>query len=219
MNKEFWYQKWQSNQIKFNQLESNPLLAQYFAKLDVKPGSRVFVPLCGKSIDMLWLINQGYKVIGVELSSIACTDFFNEHSLPVAITHSKAFTTFKSDEITLLSGDFFDLNKSLINNIDAVYDRAALIALPMELRKRYAEFLIGLIEPNVPMLLISNTYNQNEMEGPPFSVDEQEVKDLYSAHHSIQRVHHQIVETIPAHLKAKGLKEASEEVYYLSLKS
>jgi thiopurine S-methyltransferase len=215
MNKEFWHQKWQSNEIAFNQHEANPLLVKYFPALNLKPGNRIFVPLCGKSVDMLWLVNQGYEVVGVELSSIACTDFFNEQALSFSITDSKVFTVFKSDKITLLSGDFFNLNKSMINHVDAIYDRAALIALPEELRKSYADFLIHIIKPGIPMLLISNTYNQKEMVGPPFSVGEQEVNALYGSHFTIQRLYHQITETIPAHLRAKGLTEASEEVYHL----
>jgi thiopurine S-methyltransferase len=218
MKQEFWHQKWQSNQIGFNQLQPNHLLLQYFATLNLKPGSRVFVPLCGKSIDMLWLVSQGYEVLGVELSSIACTAFFNEQSIPVTVTHSDTFTVYHSEKITLLSGDFFDLNKKMLNKVDAVYDRAALIALPVELRQRYATFLMSLIEPGIPMLLITNRYDQNEMEGPPFSVDENEVASLYSEHFNIQQLYHQVVETIPKHLLAKGLITASEAVYYLSSK-
>jgi thiopurine S-methyltransferase len=218
MKKEFWHQKWQSNQIGFNQLQPNQLLLQYFATLNLNPGSRVFVPLCGKSIDMLWLANQGYEVLGVELSSIACAAFFNEQSIPATVTHLDTFTIYHSEKITLLSGDFFTLNKKVLGKIDAVYDRAALIALPTELRQCYATFLMSVIAPDTPMLLIANTFDQNKMEGPPFSVDENEVVSLYSAHFNIQRLYHRIAETIPAHLRVRGLTITSEEVYYLSSK-
>lgn len=219
MKKEFWQQRWQSNQIGFNQLQPNPLLIEYFATLGLKPGARIFVPLCGKSIDMLWFASQGYEVLGVELSSIACAAFFNEHSIPVTITHSDTFTIYHNEKITLLSGDFFDLNKQMLDTVDAVYDRAALIALPQELRQRYATCLINLIHPRIPMLLIANTYDQNIMDGPPFSVDENQVATLYGAHFNIQLLYHQIAETIPDHLRVKGLTGISEEVYYLSSKS
>lgn len=216
MRKEFWHQRWQFNQIEFNQVKPNPLLLQYFVSLNLKPGNRVFVPLCGKSIDMLWFASQGYDVVGVELSSIACDAFFKEHLIPVEVFQSDTFTVYQSEKITLLSGDFFDLNKERLGNVDAIYDRAALIALPAELRKRYATFLMKLVDTGTPMLLIAGKYNQNEMEGPPFSVDENEVKALYGDRFNIQQLYNQPVESIPSHLQARGLSASSSEVYYLS---
>jgi thiopurine S-methyltransferase len=218
MKKEFWYHRWQSNQIGFNQSQPNPLLLQYFAVLKLKPGNRVFVPLCGKSIDMLWLASQGYDVVGVELSSIACDAFFNEHSIPVEVIQSDTFTVYLSEKITLLSGDFFDLNKERLGKVDAIFDRAALIALPAELRQRYATILTDLVEPGTPMLLIASTYDQSEMQGPPFSVDENEVMALYGDRFNIKQLYNQPVESIPPHLQEKGLSASSSEVYYLFFK-
>ena len=216
MEKAFWQQKWESNEIGFNQQQPNELLLRYFRTLNLRQQSRVFVPLCGKSIDMLWLVNQGYKVIGVELSQIACDAFFNENKIPVEITQSDKFTVYQSERLTLLSGDLFDLNKETLGKVDAVFDRAALIALPAELRQRYATFLMNLIEPGTPMLLITNTYDQNEMNGPPFSVDERDVFSLYGDRFNIKQLYNQPAESIPPHLRAKGLTNVSEEVYYLS---
>lgn len=215
MQNEFWHEKWQSNQIGFNQSKPNQLLLQYFDTLNLRLGNRVFVPLCGQSIDMLWLVNQGYEVLGVELSPIACAAFFNEHSISVEILQQDRFTLYKSKKISLICGDIFDLTKIMLGKVDAVYDKAALIALPDELRQRYATFLMGLITHGTPMLLIAYTYDQKEMDGPPFSVDENELVALYGACFNIKLLHHQTAKSIPAHLREKGLTAASEEVYYL----
>lgn len=215
MQKEFWHEKWQSNQIGFNQPKPNQLLLQYFDTLNLRPGNRVFVPLCGKSIDMVWLASQGYEVLGVELSPIACSAFFNEHSIPVEVIQRDKFTIYKSKKISLISGDIFDLNKRTLGKVDAVYDKAALIALPDELRQRYATVLMNLITYKTPMLLITYIYDQNEMDGPPFAVDENKIVALYGAQFNIKLLCHQIAKDIPAHLREKGLTTASEEVYYL----
>ena len=215
MKKEYWHGKWQQNQIGFNQEEPNPFLLQYINLLNLKRGDRIFVPLCGKSIDMFWLIKQGYYVIGVEFSLIACEAFFKENSIPFEVSKYDLFTVFQGKNITLLSGDFFNLNKSLLGTVNAVFDRAAIIALPEELRQRYAKHFIELLEPNTPLLLISLSYDQNEMEGPPFSVEKKEVEKLYQNNFSIKQLCNKPVEKIGPHLLAKGLTQASEQVYHL----
>ncbi len=214
MEKAFWYNIWASNKIGFNQSKPNQLLTTYFEKLNLKQGLRIFVPLCGQSIDMLWLMNQGYQVLGVELSSIACNAFFNTFAIPFKIIQLEKFTLYQSKNISLLCGDLFDLDNQLLGKIDAIYDKAALIALPDDLRQHYASFLAQ-ITKQAPMLLIAYTYNQNEMPGPPFSVDENKVKALYNSYYTIQLLCHQATKSIPKHLANKGLTAASEEVYYL----
>lgn len=217
MNKEYWHQKWQSKEIGFNQLQPNKLMQRYFSALKLTLGCRIFVPLCGQSIDMLWLAGQGYRVIGVELSQIACSDFFKENKIPVKITEINNFIIYSSDDITIFCGDFFKLNRAILDKIDAVYDRAALIALPVEDRKSYSEHLIELMTPLSAMFLITTMYNQNEMQGPPFSVDKDEVTALYSAYFDINLLYRKQFE-IPAHLQAKGLLQATEQVYLLTKK-
>lgn len=219
MDKEFWHQKWQSNEIGFNQPQPNRLMQRYFATLNLKSGDRVFVPLCGKSIDMLWLAGQGYKVIGIELSAVACIAFFKENKISVKITQSGEFVVYTSDVITLISGDFFKLDQSLLGKIDAVYDRAALIALPGELRRLYAAHLTKLIGTETNVLLITTTYDQTEMQGPPFSVDEKEVNALFSQNFNIKQLYGKPFSEIPVHLSAKGLLQATEQVYSLVKKS
>lgn len=217
MDKEYWHQKWQSKEIGFNQLQPNKLMQRYFASLHLTPGCRVFVPLCGQSVDMLWLAEEGYQVIGVELSQVACSAFFKENKIPVKITETNDFIIYSSDEITIFCGDFFKLNRAILDKIDAVYDRAALIALPVETRKSYSKHLVELTQPATPIFLITTVYNQNEMRGPPFSVDKDEVITLYSAHFNIIQWYSKQFEA-PAHLQAKGLLQATEQVYLLTKK-
>ena len=215
MDKEYWHRKWQSKEIGFNQLQPNKLMQRYFSTLKLTPACRVFVPLCGQSIDMLWLAGQGYQVIGVELSQVACSTFFKENKIPVKITELTDFILYSSDAITIFCGDFFKLDHTILNKIDAVYDRAALIALPIDIRKSYSEHLIKLTTPAAAMFLITTMYNQNEMQGPPFSVDENEVIALYSAHFEIHQLYSKQFE-VPIHLQAKGLFQATEQVYLLT---
>lgn len=216
MKNNYWQQKWKYNDIGFNQKQPNAFLVEYINTINLKTNDRIFVPLCGKSIDMLWLAEQSLNVVGVELSPIACAAFFTEHSIPFTIAEIHNFTTYQSERITLLSGNFFDLNKDQLGQVNAVYDRAALVALPAELRCQYAACLTNLMDFETKMLLISASYNQNEMEGPPFSVEEKEVKRLYANHFSIIQLDHKSVESIPLHLKAKGLTQISEQVYVLN---
>ena len=216
MDKEYWHQKWQSKEIGFNQLQPNKLMQRYFSSLQLTPGCRVFVPLCGQSIDMLWLAGQGYQVIGVEISQVACSTFFKENKIPVKITELNDFILYSSDEITIFCGDFFKLDRTILDKIDAVYDRAALIALPINTRKPYSEHLIELMRPAAAMFLITTMYDQTEIQGPPFSVNESEITALYSTHFKINQLYSKQLEVLPVHLKAKGLLQATEQVYLLT---
>lgn len=215
MDNQYWHQKWQSKEIGFNQLQPNLLLQDYFSSLKLKAGSCVFVPLCGKSIDMLWLSEQGYQVIGVELSQLACDSFFKENKIAVTVTEILDFVIYRSQAITIFCGDFFKINRTILHPIDAIYDRAALIALPKTVRKLYAKHLIELATPATAMLLLTLVYNQNEMRGPPFSVDEDEILALYSAHFDVHQLSSKPCE-VAAHLRAKGLTQAIEEAYFLA---
>lgn len=218
MDKEYWFDRWQNNEIAFNQQKPNPFLLQYLKTLNLKPGSNIFVPLCGKSIDMLWLCEQGYKVIGVELSVQACIEFYEENNLTFQKNTKKQFTALTGENITLLAGDFFELDKELIEPIDAVYDRAALVALPSEARARYAAHISKLSEDNTQILLITASYNQAEMQGPPFSVDEDEVKMLYGKNFVIDELYNEQTNEIPDHLRAKGLTRSCQWVFRLAKK-
>ncbi|RAP38470.1 thiopurine S-methyltransferase [Legionella quinlivanii] len=215
MDKNYWEEKWQARDIGFNQQQPNKLMQRYFPSLNLAPGSRIFVPLCGQSVDMLWLSEQDYLVIGVEYSQMACDAFFEENKIPCRIVEVDNFTVYSSGTITLLSGDFFEIKPSVIGSIDAVYDRAALIALTAELRQAYARHLTELMRPETKMLLITTSYKQDEMRGPPFSVDEQEVTELYSACFDINQLYNKPFD-VPSHLQNRGLRQGAEQVYSLT---
>lgn len=127
MNKDFWLDRWKQNKTGWHQSAVEPALVQAFSGGKV---TQVFVPFCGKSLDLVWLAEQGYNVIGVELSVLACEMFFKENKIRYQKYSDGAFQTFKSENIEIWNGDFFDLNPVHLQKIGAVYDRAALIALP-----------------------------------------------------------------------------------------
>ena len=215
MDKQFWLKKWEVTEIGFNQPKPHALLVQYFNGLNLAPNARVFVPLCGKSIDMLWLAKQGCQVVGIELSDIACEAFFTEHQLPYKMNKVDELIIYESPDITLICGDYFKLTQAILGHVDAIYDRAALIALPDDLRKRYVAHLFELISLKTKIFLISLIYHQSDMEGPPFVVSEKEVNDLYGKNSNIKKICSEEIKKIAPHLKAKGLKKAFEEAYYM----
>lgn len=188
MDADFWYRSWESGRQGFHQTEVNPLLQRYWPDLNVAQGGHVFVPLCGKSLDMLWLWQQGYKVLGVELSPLAIDQFFGENGLTASRTAAGPFTQYTSDGLTILRGNFFDLVPTHTAECIAAYDRAALVALPVDFRPRYAAHMAALLRPQAQLLLIAFDYPQHEMSGPPFSVPDEEVIALYEPNFDIVRV-------------------------------
>ena len=179
MHPDFWHQRWQQNQIGFHQSTPTPLLQKHWPALGVPAGARVFVPLCGKSLDLAWLAAQGHRVLGVELSQLAIEQFFTEHGLQPGIEDSRYGTHFRAGEIEIICGDAFGLDASILADCAAVFDRAALIALPPDLRRRYVEELQARLPAGCRGLLITLEYAQAERDGPPFAVPEQEVRELY----------------------------------------
>lgn len=178
MQPQFWLERWQHGQIGFHQTEVNALLAQHWQAFKLPHGSEVLVPLAGKSLDMLWLASQGHRVTGVELSDEACAAFFAENGLEPVVDTVGAFRRRRAGPITLLAGDIFDLPDSAFDPVAAVYDRAALIALPLPLRRRYAEHFYGRLLADCRTLLITLEYPDEQMAGPPFSVPADEVHAL-----------------------------------------
>jgi thiopurine S-methyltransferase len=216
MQHDFWHERWRNNQIGFHQGEANVWLRQFWPVLGLPPGSRVFVPLCGKSIDMLWLRTQGYKVIGVEISRLAVEAFFVENGLSVSVTNQGAFTVYETEGIRLYCGDYFALAAQHLDRACAVFDRASLIALPPEMRVDYARQMRRLLPPGSQALLVAFDYPQAEMQGPPFSVPEEEVRALYSAYCDIERLHVADILAQEPRFRDKGLSRLHEMVYALT---
>ena len=151
MEADFWLNKWEAEDIGFHREEVNPLIVKHFGALELTQGARVLVPLCGKTLDMLWLAKQGFKVVGVELSEIAARDFFEENNLD----YHKSGITFVGEDITIICGDFFGIEASELGKVDAIFDRAATIALPPEMRANYLKKLATLMaRPKGLMILM-----------------------------------------------------------------
>lgn len=178
MEPTFWQERWARNQIGFHLPEVNPYLLRYWPSLTLAQGAKVLVPLCGKSLDLMWLASNGYHVLGVELSEQAVEAFFNEQNLTPRITRHGVFKVYQADLIEVWCGDFFALDAGILADCTALYDRAALIALPPLMRAQYAEQLNSLLRPGCQGLLITLDYDQTQKAGPPFAVTDDEVKVL-----------------------------------------
>jgi thiopurine S-methyltransferase len=187
MDAEFWHERWQQGQIGFHQPDFHPALPRYWPRLDLRPGSRVFVPLCGRSLDMVWFAQRFHPVLGVELSPIAAAGFFEHESLtPLRFTHG-AFQLYAASNYEILQGDFFDMAPGDAGAIHGWYDRAALIALPPDMRQRYAAHLAGLLAPGARGLLITLEYPPEKMDAPPpFSVPVHEVLALFEQDFTVE---------------------------------
>ncbi len=215
MQHDFWHQRWEQNQIGFHSHEINPHLQRFWPTLAVNTGSRVFVPLCGKSNDMLWLLAQGYQVVGVELSPKAVNAFFADNNLHPTVRHQGDFLIHEIDGLQIICGDFFKLSPADVGHIDAVYDRAALVALPPDMRLNYVFHLASLLEPDQQILLLTFEYPQHEMPGPPFSVPSNEIEMLYGHWCTIDILTSAEILKRELRFMEHGLRTLYEQVYRL----
>lgn len=181
MQPDFWHQRWADNQIGFHQSAPTPLLLKHWPSLGVAFGTMVFVPLCGKSLDMAWLASQGHRVLGVELSQRAVEQFFAEHDLTPDIHASRYGMHYRASAIEIICGDAFGLDAEALSGCAAVFDRAAMIALPPPMRVRYADEVYARLPAACRGLLITLEYPQAERDGPPFAIGEDEVRERYGA--------------------------------------
>ncbi len=175
----FWHQRWHDNQIGFHQDKPTPLLLKHWPAIGMPAGAKVFVPLAGKSLDMGWFAAQGYRVLGVELSRLAIEQFIAEHKLVPEVRESRYGTHYVAGNVELICGDAFALDADALADCSVVFDRAALIALPPELRQRYVDELYARLPAGCRGLLITLEYPPHEKQGPPFTVTEAEVRTLY----------------------------------------
>jgi thiopurine S-methyltransferase len=185
MDPQFWRDRWKKQEIGFHQSDFEPALDKYWSRLGVQPDAPVFVPLCGKSLDMVWLAQHGFPVIGSELSEVAVDDFFAERGLVPDVRTENGFIVKSSGPYEIWCGDFFALPPSAVARVGGVYDRAALIALPADMQPRYAEKMKSLLPQGAPIMLITLDYDQRQMSGPPFSTPRQTVTDLYADRYEI----------------------------------
>lgn len=184
MDEDFWQTRWQNKQIGFHEGEPNALLVKYYDRLGLKPGNRVFVPLCGKTVDLDWLIDRDLRVVGVEFNKEAVEAVFDRQRLIPDVQVVGPLLRYSAKSTCIYVGDFFELTKKMLGRIDAIYDRAALVALPPNLRKRYGGRLAELTRL-ARQLLITFEYDQQRMDGPPFSVPQADLRDIYATHYKI----------------------------------
>ncbi|MFZ5876873.1 MAG: thiopurine S-methyltransferase [Nitrospirota bacterium] len=209
MDPSFWHQRWAKNEIGFHEPKANPLLVTHFKELSLPKGCRVFVPLCGKTLDIAWLLSQGYRVAGAELSEVAIAQLFAELRVAPQISTIGTLKRYNEADLDIFVGNIFDLSGSVLGAVDAVYDRAALVALPDHVRARYTAHLME-ITNRAPQLLISYVYDQRVMDGPPFSVPNEEVAQHYGRRYDVRLI---TSTDVPGGLKGKCA--ATENVWLL----
>ncbi|EKN45444.1 MULTISPECIES: thiopurine S-methyltransferase [Pseudomonas syringae group] len=215
MDAEFWRQRWTAGQIGFHQADVNQDLRKLWPELELEKGARVLVPLCGKSHDMSWLVEQGFQVVGVELSQTAVEGYFAEHRLEPQVTQRGGFTLYSAPGIDIWCGDFFALTAEDIGVCAAFYDRAAMIALPSDMRERYVRQLEQLMPPVCRGLLITLDYDQAELDGPPFSVSHEWLQAHVSAHWNVTRVSERDALQSSPRALGVGVRRMDECVYWM----
>jgi len=213
MDPSFWHQRWEKNETGWHEARANPLLVQSFNQLGLAKRGRVFVPLCGKTLDISWLLARGCRVAGAELSQLAVEQLFLQLGKQPEITQEGNVDRWSADGIDIFVGDIFALSRKVLGTVEAVYDRAALVALPPPVRNRYAAHLMQLTN-KAPQLLICYEYDQAAMEGPPFSVSAEEVHRYYDEVYELTLL---VSTPVPGGLK--GQAPAKENLWRLMPKS
>lgn len=210
MDPKFWHDRWKQNKIGFHRSDVNPFLVEHFRSLNLKRGSKIFLPLCGKTLDIGWLLAQGFPVAGAELSELAIKQLFSELGVTPEIKNLGNLILYTAKDLEIFVGDIFNLTSEMLGDIEAIYDRAALIALPQEMRVKYTNHLIEITD-TAPQLLITLEYDQAVIDGPPFSISTKEVKEHYTDHYKVDHIIRLRVEG-----GMKGITPATESVYLLT---
>ncbi len=210
MEKEFWHERWARGEIGFHRSSVHSFLVRFFDRLEVSRGDQVFVPLCGKSLDMLWLHQQGLGVIGIELSATAVEDFWAEQGLEAKRCSEKGFEIYQSGGIRLFCGDLFRLKREDLDGAAVFYDRASLVALPPSMRRGYADKIAELIPTGGRGVLVSYDYDQGQRPGPPFAVPYAEVQDLFGGAFDVELLVEEEALTGHQGLKSQGISELRE---------
>ncbi|GAA0349225.1 thiopurine S-methyltransferase [Bowmanella denitrificans] len=210
MEAKFWQDKWQKQELGFHLPEPHPKLVRHLASLTLEPGDSLFLPLCGKSLDIAWLLSQGFRVTGAEWVQSAVEQLFAELGVRPQITELGQVKKFSADNLDIFVGDIFALHSQTLGPINAIYDRAALVALPPSTRRLYSQHLMALTGGCAPQLLISFDYQQERLAGPPFSVVEEEIRALYAEKFAIS-----LLESKPIKDGLKGKCPADEQIWLL----
>ena len=212
---ENWLRRWEENNIGWHHVAFNQHLLNHWHALFLPAGSLVFAPLCGKSRDLFWLAEQGYRIRGIELSRLAVETFFSEHHLQPTVQAVGEFERWSQGPYEIYCGDIFDLGQLDNRDVDAVYDRASLVALNPQQREQFARMLIETMPEGVKILLVTLEYPQDEMEGPPYSVREKEVRALFESRFSISLLHTLDLLRDTDRYGDRGVSQMLEKIYLL----
>ena len=218
METEFWHERWREGKIGFHQDRVSPMLEAHWDALGLADGCTVFVPLAGKSLDMDWLAPRGHSVLGVEISEIAVRQFFAERDLRPTITMTRYGAHFTHGAIELICGDAFALDAEALAGCAGVFDRAALIALPLDMRRRYADELYARLPSGCRGLLVTLEYPPHEKQGPPFTVDEAEVRSLFAPHWDIDLLERKDILADQPGFLAEGVTALHTSAYRLQFR-
>lgn len=219
MEASHWLKAWSDNRIGFHQKNVNKRMVSHWSSLELSPSAQVFVPLCGKSTDMLWIAEQGNPVLGVELSAKAAEAFFVDNEIEYTISERDGFEIYSGKalaaDIEIWAGDFFNLTPDHLAQCEAYYDRAAMIAMNESLRAEYSLHLATLMRPASRALLLVISYDQDKMKGPPFSVSDENVRKLLSEAFDICELEHYSGAQRLGNLSDRGLETLDERVYLM----
>ena len=181
-----WHEYWsRSEKPGFHEEKVNKYLEKYLDRFRLERGAGIFVPLCGKAVDMAWLAQRGFNVTGVELSETAVRSFYDESGIDFEIEQRGPFKLFRSEHVTIYNGNFIDLTAADLTDCKMVYDRASMVAIEAENRASYCAHMLRIMPSAVPMLVIVLEYDQQVMTGPPFSVVVAEVRSYYSQQYQL----------------------------------
>ncbi|NYT43917.1 thiopurine S-methyltransferase [Alcaligenaceae bacterium] len=216
MEADFWLERWRDGRTHFHQNRITPLLQKYWPTLALPADAKVFVPLCGKSLDMLWIAEQGHYVLGSELSQLAVEQFFDENKLRPTTHDSAAGRHYTAGNIEIICGDIFDLDAATLAGCMGAYDRAALVALPQDMRQRYVDHVYAQLAPKYRGLLLTLDYEQEQMDGPPFAVGDAQVQSLYAQHTDASLIDRRGILDKEPKFAERGLTRLDTLVYTLS---
>jgi thiopurine S-methyltransferase len=210
MEPKFWLERWQRADIGFHQAIAHDFLERHWSALAVPKTAQVFVPLCGKSLDMVWLADRGHSVLGSELSELAVDQFFSERSRAPATVKESEFTVKRAGPYEIWCGDHFKLEPAVTRRIGGVFDRAALVAMPHVLQEAYAAQLTALTPSGVPVLLVALNYDPSEMEGPPFQIGPEQIEALFARAFQIEVLERRDGLAASQNLRKRGLTALEE---------
>jgi thiopurine S-methyltransferase len=206
-NNQYWLDRWDCNDIDgFCQESPNESLVKHFSKFKLNANSTCMIPMCGNSIDIMFFVANKVNVVGIELSEKAAILFFKSHQLQYSVIQGDKYKCYQGDNVSIYVADVFDL-PSLIKDMplfDIWYDRGAYIALPDNLRYKYAKMMVEVCSDNIQILLLAMTHDR-ETQTPPFSISQDEINANFMPHIKFKLIDSQLRKPIPNYRKAEGM--------------